>query len=332
MSKPAAPRLFAMLLALAPAAACRAQPAANDRNAPFVLEKVIPLPGVHGRIDHLAIDPAHHRLFVAELGNGSVEAIDLTKGAPLGRINGLKEPQGLAYLPTRDELVVASGGDGTVRFYRAADLSLLATMALGEDADNVRVDPRSGRVVVGYGSGGLAVIDPATRTVAAKLALPAHPEGFRLAGAKVFVNLPDAHRIVVGDLAGQRITATWTATHGWNFPMALDAASNSLAVVYRLPARLQVLDAASGAQKADRPTCGDADDVFFDAKRQRLYVVCGSGAVDVFASGDFHHLVKAPTRPGARTGLFAPELDRLFVAARATPGEEAVVQVYRPNP
>jgi DNA-binding beta-propeller fold protein YncE len=90
----------------------------------LTLERTIPLPNVSGRIDHLAIDVPHQRLFVAELGNGSVDAIDLSSGATR-RISGLKEPQGLAYLPDRNQLVVASAGDGTVRFFDANSLAPL---------------------------------------------------------------------------------------------------------------------------------------------------------------------------------------------------------------
>ena len=207
-----------------------------------------------------------------------MEAIDLARGVSLGRITGLTEPQGLAYLAARDEFAVASGGDGSVRFYRALDLAPAGLVQVGGDADDLRVDA-AGRVVVRYGSGALAVIDPASRKVVAKLDLPAHPEGFQLEGAKVFINLPDAKRIAVGDLAGGRIIATWPADHLWNFPMALDVGGETLAVVYRLPSRLQLLDLASAAVKLDQKTCGDADDVFFDAPRHRIYVICGAGQI-----------------------------------------------------
>src|SRR4051794_36325571 len=113
--------------------------------APLVLEATLPLAGVQGRIDHLAIDLQHKRLFVAELGNGSVEAIDLAAGRSLGRVGGLKEPQGLVYLPAHNQLAVATGGDGLIRFYRADDLTLIGSVAVGGDADNLRLDAR-GRV------------------------------------------------------------------------------------------------------------------------------------------------------------------------------------------
>ena len=95
-------KLLAACAALASVAACHAQPVATGRDGPLVLERTIPLTGARGRIDHLAVDLQHRRLFVAELGNGSVEAIDVAHGVSLGRVTGLKEPQGLAYLLARE--------------------------------------------------------------------------------------------------------------------------------------------------------------------------------------------------------------------------------------
>jgi hypothetical protein len=80
-------------------------------------------------------------------------------------------------------------------------------------------------------------------------------------------------------------------------------------------------------------TCGDADDVYFDQSRKRLYVVCGAGMVDVFQQGaaGFDHLAGITTRHKARTGLFVPELDRLIVAAPAeAKGTPASLIVLRP--
>ena len=309
---------------------------AYGQTPPLVLERTVVLKDVAGRIDHLAVDTVHGGLFVAELGNGSVEAVDLKSGAVLGRIAGLHEPQGLAYLPAQDELVVASGGDGAVRFFRAADLAPAGAIMLGGDADNLRVDADTGDVVVGFGSGALAVIDPKTRNVIVKAALPAHPEGFQLEGGRAYVNVPGGRSIRVLDVATGRQLAAWP--NGWlnsNYPLALDPRAALIAVVYRLPATLAILDAATGARHQSTATCADADDVFFDHKRRRVYVICGSGAVDVFeaAARDYGRLARIPSRNGARTGFFEPQLDRLFVAARAASGSrDAAILVFRPAP
>jgi DNA-binding beta-propeller fold protein YncE len=310
---------------------------AANAGPPLILQQTIPLENVSGRIDHMAVDVAGKRLFVAELGNGSVDVVDLQAGKAVKRINGLKEPQGIAYLPAQDLIVVASGGDGSVRFFRAADLLSVGTIALGDDADNVRVDPATGHVLVGYGAGGLAIIDPSTRSKLEDIKLPGHPESFQRDPKtdRVFVNVPDAHQIAVVDLKSRKQVSAWkTPGLGSNFPMALADTGGPLAVVFRSPARLAFLDPATGAVAASLATCGDADDVFFDGKRDRIYVSCGDGAVDVVqrSPAGAQPAERVATSRGARTSLFVPQLDRLFVAARAGwVGSGAAILVYRPS-
>ena len=132
------------------------------------LERTIPLPDVTGRIDHMAIDLGRRRLFVAELGNNTVDVIDLASGKAAHRIEGLREPQGIGYAPKADVIAIANAGDGSVRLFRGADFAPLGTVALGSDADNIRPNADSGQIVVGYGEGGLATIDPASGSVVAR--------------------------------------------------------------------------------------------------------------------------------------------------------------------
>src|SRR2546430_9220498 len=173
---------------------------AQAGGAPLVLEAKIPLGEVSGRIDHLAIDVKRQRLFVAELGNDALGVVDLAAGRVLRTIAGLKEPQGGAYIDFADSIYVANAGDGSVHVLRGDDLAPIGRIELGDDADNVRVDAQRSRVLVGYGKGALAIIDPATRTKAADIRLKGHPEGFQIddIGAQVFVNVPDA-RVNVPD-------------------------------------------------------------------------------------------------------------------------------------
>jgi hypothetical protein len=120
-----------------------------------------------------------------------------------------------------------------------------------------------------------------------------------------------------------------------NFPMAIDNAGSRLAVVFRNPPTLVAYNAADGEVQSRIGTCGDADDVFFDTKRARIYVSCGSGAIDVFdaRSREIKRLDRIATASGARTSLFVPELDRLFVATRAGVfGGDASILIFRPAP
>ena len=118
-------------------------------SSPLQLELKIFLGDVEGRIDHLAIDLSRKRLFVAELGNGTVDVVDLEDHRVVHTIGGLKEPQGVAYIGDQDVIIVASAGDGAVRFFRADDLSPLGTVDLGNNANNVRIDPVTRQALVG---------------------------------------------------------------------------------------------------------------------------------------------------------------------------------------
>ncbi|ACA20428.1 conserved hypothetical protein [Methylobacterium sp. 4-46] len=330
-------KLFGSVLAqVAAGLLLAAQPAPGlaAGTTPLLLDRTIPLGDVRGRIDHLAFDAARHRLLVAELGNGSIGVIDVGDGRLVHRIAGLRAPQGIAYLADNDTVFVASAGDGTVRRYSGSDYAPLGAVRLGEDADNLRIDPRAKQVVIGYGQGAIAVLGP-DGTKLAEVPLAGHPEAFQLdaQGRQIYVNVPEAHEIAVLDRDNGRQIARWSLpSAGGNFPMALDEAGARLLVVYRSPALLAVFAVQDGSVLARVPTCGDADDISLDPKRRRVYVSCGQGVVDVLQEDgrSYRALARIPTRPGARTSLFLPALDRLLVAAPDTGTAGAAVLVFRP--
>jgi hypothetical protein len=68
-------------------------------------------------------------------------------------------------------------------------------------------------------------------------------------------------------------------------------------------------------------------------KRHRVYVTCGAGTVDVLEdrTGSYRRIGQVATLPGSRTSLFVPEMDRLFVAVRASGNEPAAIWVFRPG-
>ena len=307
---------------------------AQTASPPLILEAKIPLGDVSGCIDHLGIDLKRKRLLVAELGNNSLGVVDLAAGKVLNRIAGLAEPQGVAYVPSSDSVFVANAGDGSVRALRGEDLNPIGRIELGDDTDNVRVDAARNRVLVGYGKGALAVIDPVSLSKTADIGLKAHPEGFQIdeTGTQVFVNVPDVREIVVIDLAVGSTQSLPTQGAGANFPMAIDGEAHRVHVVFRSPPSLVALSSQDGHVVAKVDTCGDADDVFVDRKRHRVYVSCGQGVVDVLETDEqgYRRLARVPTVPGARTALFVPELDRLFVAVRAGSNEPAAIWVFRP--
>jgi hypothetical protein len=315
------------------AAAERASAQSND--AALSIEAKIPLGKVRGRIDHMAADIDRRRLFVAELGNNAVGIVDVGQPKVLQVLDGLKEPQGVGYLPSTDTLYVANGGDGSLRLFQGPSYTANGRIDFGNDADNVRVDQSRQHVVVGYGDGALAVIDGTKTNKIGEVRLPAHPEGFQLDTGtnRAYVNLPSARGIAVADLSAGKVIAVWpVGGASANFPMAVDSDSNHVLAVFRNPPKLGVFDKRDGSIARMVDACGDADDLFVDAKRQRIYVSCGAGVIDIFDARSYELLSKIPTVSGARTSFFVPELDRLFLAIRATGATPAGIWVLRPEP
>ena len=299
---------------------------------PLTLVQTIRLSDVRGRIDHLAVDSDGERLFVAALGNNTVEVIDLRAGTRVARITGLHEPQGIGYVQRANRLFVANAGGG-VDLFEASTLRRISRIAGLDDADNVRLDAASGRVYVGYGHG-LAALDAESGKLLDHVELAGHPESFQLesTGTRIFVNVPTATRIAVVDRSKHEVTNTWSIGEKQaNFPMALDEASHRLFIATRRPASLLIFDTQAGMRNAELPIGGDADDLFYDAKHKRLYVLCGDGVVDVIQQKDadrYERVAEVSTVRGARTGLFVASRDALFVAVPAHAGAPAEIRVF----
>jgi DNA-binding beta-propeller fold protein YncE len=313
--------------------ACLRISLAADDISPLVLKAIVPLPQVAGRIDHFSADVVGHRLFVSALGNHSVEIIDAQTFRLVHSIPNFNEPQGIVFDNVANRLFIASGGDGTVKVLNATNFQQLAFVKLGDDADNVRYDASRGEIIVGYGSGGLAVLK-SDGTNIGEIKLGAHPESFQMEkeGHRLFVNVPDKLEIAVVDLDKNSVVSRWREWKAVaNFPMALDERHSRLFVGFRIPPRVLVIDTNSGKVAAAADIVGDADDIFYDAARERIYVIGGGGFVDVLDVKDPAHLrrlARIATASGARTGLLVPEWDLLFVGVPVRGSQKAEVRAY----
>ena len=294
----------------------------------------IRLPGVKGRIDHLAYDAATQRLFVAALGNDTVEVLDTARLTHLASLTGFHEPQGIAAVADLAAIAVANGTTGTLQLVAAQTYATRWTIEIGGDADNVRYDAAAKRLYVAA-EGGLYAVDPTAGTKVGRIAIDGHPESFQLEtdGTRVFANLPGALRsqVVVGDRASMTVTASWaTQGCGGSYPMALDERTSRLFVGCRRPAKLAVIDTRAGSLVSSVEIVGDTDDLFHDATRRRVYVIGGEGFVDVLAwdGNRLERVGRTSTRGGARTGLWVPSQSRLYVAVPARGSESAEVRVF----
>ncbi len=308
---------------------------AAQGGTPLKLRTTVALHGVEGRIDHFAFDPAGERLFVCALGNNTVEVIDLRSSQRIHSITGLGSPQGIAYIPESNRLFVANDKGGVCNIYDGNSLRPVGQFSLKDDADNVRYDVATKQIYVGFGSGGIAIINSAEGKQVGSIKLAAHPEAFLLEqhGNHIFANVPNARQVAVIDREKREVITRWNTDLAFgNFPMALDEADHRLFIGCRLPSKLVVLNTDAGDVVAKIDISGDCDEVFYDGKRHRVYAICGAGKIDIIEQADantYNASCKIDTAKGARTGLFVAERDTLFVAVPHSGSQQAEIRCYQ---
>jgi DNA-binding beta-propeller fold protein YncE len=309
-------------------------PNLSAQGPPLKLAGTIPMPGVRGRIDHLSVDVKGHRLFVSALGNDTVEVLDLSSGKDIHSITGMHEPQGVYFVPASNKIFVANGDDGVVRVLDGSSYKQLSTVQLSSDADDIRYDAAKRLIFIGYGSGGIAVLDAMTGRELGTIKLRGHAEAFEVenGGARIYVNVPEAREIAVADWNRRTVIERWPMEkYRDNFPMAFDRARHRLFVVCRRPAELLALDSRTGKVVAHLAVAGDVDDVYYDVSRRRIYVSGGQGAISVVDQVDADHYrlkTSIPTASGARTSIFVPQMDRLYLAVPRRGDRPAEIRVY----
>jgi DNA-binding beta-propeller fold protein YncE len=306
----------------------------------LTLQRTIALPAGTGKFDHFAIDLQANRLFIAATGNHSVEMLDLNTDKVTETITGLGKPHGLVWFPGRNRLYASDGAEGDLKIFAGSPLQQVKSIKLSEDADDMVYDAHSSLLYVGHGGtdqanpARVAVIDTASQTLIKELPVATHPEGLEIDNARhrVFVNVAGAAEVAVVDGATQSFSTPWKITRAKNnVPVAFDEQHNLLFVACRTPGRLVVLDGDSGREVADLPADAGGDDLFYDAELHRIYLIAGSGAVDVYetdANRNVHSLGVIPTSPGSKTGLLVPSHHTLYVGVVATGGKEAEIRVY----
>src|SRR6516225_883682 len=293
-----------LLLVLALLAAWNVKSHAEDRS-PLRLVQAIPMPNVKGRIDHIDVDVKGRRLFVAGLENGSLEVVDLQSGKWLKSIPGFKKTQGIAFVPSLNKLFVGYGGKDAGRDF-----------------------------------GEVGIIDAKTDRYLGDIKVEAHPSELLLdqAGKTLFVFVSNASIVQVVDTTRREVVSTWPVSSKRNGDGALDEKSNRLFIGTRTPPEMIAMDYRTGEEVAKLPTVEGMDGVYFDPGLKRIYVSGGRdhdvGYVRVYQQKDADHyesIGRIPTKAGAGTSFWSPELNRFYVAAPAGGNEEASILVFEPE-
>lgn len=339
---------FCVMTSFAPA---RMMYAADAPQTPVTLKTWIPLPGIEGDFDFLAVDLKRDHLFIAAEEHHTVEVFEASTGKPLRSITGLKTPHALAYVPEKDELIVADGGDYSCIFLSASDFRQVDRVQLIDGSVSGKTDSPD----VGYfdakrrlffiGNGGksanlpyseIAEINVDTHAIVGKIRV----EGVNLeaiavddANDKLYVNIRDKKQIGVVDLKTSKVVDTWTTPDlNLNTSMAFDQATQRLFVVGRKPGLLYAFDVNTG-KVVDKQSCVNiADGMIWDPKMKRIYVA-GSQGLSIFhqeSKDRYSKVVDLPTN-GGKTALLIPELKQLYVVHPKTAIDDAGLLVYRVN-
>lgn len=313
-------------------------PKPKEEKEVLTLKAKIAMPKVSGRLDHIAYDAQNHLAFVACYGNNSVEVINTETKQVLRSINGFSEPQGIAFLPAYRWIAVANGGNGMVSFIDTRTFETISNVDLVEDADDMVLDTLSNMLYVGYGSGGIAMIDANTmKRQPADIKLDGHPEAFcfDFVRYKVYVNVPSAHEIQIGDLTTSNTKLKLKNKNAEsNYPMAIDVKNSRLFAGFRSPAKLEVIETVKGNIISNITISEDADDLFYDEKDSLLFVSCGSGFIDVIkwkGGNEYSRINQITTAKGARTSLYLPQQRELLLAVPKNGKEDAALWVYSIN-
>ena len=296
--------------------------------AELELVQTILLKGKPGNLDHLAIDAKRGRLFVANKANNTLDVVDLQAGKLLEQKPNQTAIQGIAYAPDLDRVFVGLGSNGLCNVFDGNSYKILKTIKFKDDADNVRYNPNTHLVYVAHAEKALGVIDAKTFGLKADIKLPGAAEAFQMEAnrPRIYLNTPSPSAVVVIDTQKNEVVNTYPVTKaGGGHPLALDEANHRVYVGCRKEPMVVVLDTETGKEVPGVPIPGDIDDLFLDAKRQRLYASCGEGFVVVLKQLDPDHLEvieKIPTVKGARTCLYVPEAGRLYLAVPRQQGKD----------
>jgi len=316
-------------------------------HAPLRLVQTISMPNVKGRIDHMDVDVKGKRLFVAGLENASLEVVDLQAGKWLKSIPGFKKTQGVAYVPSLNKVFVASGDDRMLRVFRADTLDLLDAVKLDLGPNRVAYDPHRKLLYVGYGGkdagkdyGEVGIIDAETDKHVDDVRVEAHPAELLLdeSGKTLLVFVSAASKVQVVDTKKREVVSTWPVSSQRNGDGAFDEKTHRLFIGTRMPPRMIVMDSQTGKEVANLPTVEGMDGVYFDGEHKRVYVSGGRdfdvGYIFACQQKDADHyetIGKIPTKSGAGTSFWSPEMNRYYVAAPAHENEGAGILVFEPE-
>jgi len=301
------------------------------------------VPGVERKWDHFAADIPSNRLFVSSEEEPVIEIFDLRTGKHLQTLTDFKETHNVLPIPALKKLLVVDGGASEIKVLDYISYKVTGRIALTIDADPIVYDTDKKLLYVVNGGRAaktpyclISVVDVVREKKLADLTLDTNRlESMALdkSGHRLFVNMTGANEIGVIDRGKRALVQKWPLSDSKeNVPMQYDEINHRLFVVTRKPSTFIVLNTDTGKVVATLNVPDFVDDLAFDSNLHRLYAIAGGGegAVSVIAQRDpdvYEVIATVPTKPGAKTGTFVPELNRLYVGVPTREKQEAQILI-----
>jgi len=300
----------------------------------LVLVKTIPLKGVAGKLDHLAVDSKGERLFVANKPNNTLDIVDLKTGKLILQIADQGKASGVAYAADLDMIYVGNGA-GTCNAFNGKDFKqVFSTPA--PNADNVHFHSGNQTVYVGQGEL-LSELDAKTGAVKAAIKLPGAVHGFRIdkKAGKIYTVLTKPNLLAVVDISKQEVTDKYELTlSDAGSPIAQDADNGLLFVgCPKKKPMVVVFDAKTGKEIASVEIPAGIDDLYFDKRRNRLYASCADSALVVIEkkSDTYQITSKLETPKDSRTCVWSS--GKLYLGVPKQDGTDGPeVRIYEARP
>jgi YVTN family beta-propeller protein len=339
-------RRFIMMTCLTVLAVFAVKSNAQEK-LPLKLVATTPMPGFTGDFDHFGLDLKGDRLFLAAEDQKTVEVFNLRTGKRIHSIEGFGHPLTMVYLPESNQLIVTNGDTDDVALVDCKEYKIINTLKLGKGVDHSAFNPVNKYFYVENGatpdgkSHSLAIIDTKPFKIVGEIpGLSGNAnEGMVIdhAGKKLYVNLRGSDEVGVIDLDTRQIIARWPLPDAHEgHAIALDETHRRLFTATRKPPLFIVYDMDSGKVVASLPCVGVNSDMSLDVARKRIYVT-GSDTATVFAQRDadhYEHIADVPTAYRAKSSIFVPQLNRLYIADSAGKGKPDVkmaLQIFEPQ-
>jgi DNA-binding beta-propeller fold protein YncE len=320
--------------------------ARSQEKSPLKLVATTPLPDFTGDFDHFAVDLKGKRLFLTAEDHKTVEVFDL-EGKRIHSITGFGQPHAAVVLADSNIIVTDGDGFGQVALVNGKDYKIMSTIKLPPGVDGAVFNPvnqyyyvESGSDEPGAKTHVINIIDTKAFKLVGAITLPGnHSEAMAIdrAGKKMYINLTGADQVGVVDLETRKLVAQWPVPDAQTAnALVLDEPNHRLFIATRKPAKFFVYDTDSGKVVTTLPTAEMHDDMWFDVARKRIYVT-GTETTAVLEQRDadhYSHVADVPTGYRAKTSIYVPELNRLYIAVsgKGKPGPKMALQVFDVQP